>query len=118
MFLRPGGWQISAFGLTLDDMWIVKTPPERHDVAAPRITKEWGVEEALPEYERLGYSREEANRIVRICEALWSRYTALGLTLDSPIPSPTALHPFEVLVQAIWQAGIIDLLDDSPVVRR
>lgn len=98
-------------------MRIVHTPPERHDAVAPRITKEWGLDEALPEYERLGYSREEANRIVRICETLWSRYTALGLTIDSPIPSPTALHPLDVLLQAIWQAGINQLLDDSAVRR-
>jgi hypothetical protein len=59
----------------------------------------------MPEYQRLGYSRREAEQIVHIVERLWDRYTMRGLTIDSPNSKPTALEPFEVLVQALWHFG-------------
>jgi hypothetical protein len=68
----------------------------------------------MPEYRRLGYSRREAEQIVRIVERLWDRYTALGLTIDSPNSEPTALEPFEVLVQALWHFGVRRLFMDQP----
>jgi hypothetical protein len=66
----------------------------------------------MPEYQRLGYSRREADQIVRIVERLWDPYTARGLTIDSPNSKPTALEPFEVLVQAIWHFGVRRLFMD------
>ena len=67
----------------------------------------------MPEYRSLGYSRQEAERVVRMAERMWDRYTARGLTIDSPNPTPTALEPCEVLVQAVWQFGVRQLFDDA-----
>ncbi len=67
----------------------------------------------MPEYGELGYSRREAEQVVRIVECLWDRYTARGLTIDSPNSTPTALDPFEVLVQAMWHFGMHRLFDDE-----
>jgi hypothetical protein len=68
----------------------------------------------MPDHRRLGYSRREAEEIVRIVERLWDRYTARGLTIDSPNSMPTALDHFEVLVQAIWHFGVRRLFMDPP----
>ena len=113
---RRSDGAFGAFRLGSHDMGIVYTPPARVGVTAQRhATRDWTVEASLPEYESLGYSWEEAYRLVRIGEALWDRYTALGQTIDSPCPPATALHPFEVLLQATWQAGIRELFDDCAV---
>jgi hypothetical protein len=71
----------------------------------------------MPEYRRLGYTRREAEQVVRIVERLWDRYTARGLTIDSPNSAPTALDPFEVLVQAMWHFGVRRLFVDIRPVR-
>jgi hypothetical protein len=69
----------------------------------------------MPEYQRLGYSRGEAEQVVHIVERLWDRYTARGLTIDSANSKPTALEPFEVLVQALWHFGVQRLFMDPPI---
>jgi len=66
----------------------------------------------MPEYQSLGYTRREAEQIVRIVERLWARYTARGLTIDSPNSGPRALDPLEVLVQALWHFGMRRLFVD------
>jgi hypothetical protein len=95
---------------------LVVTPPDPQNFTARRAaTRDWCVEAWLPDYKSLGYSREEADRLVRVARVLWDRYTALGLTIDSLDPPPTAVRPFEVLVQAVWQLGMLELFSDSAV---
>jgi hypothetical protein len=77
---------------------------------APRESR---VEAWIPDYESLGFSRREAVEVARIAARLWGRYTALGLTIDSANPTPTALDPFEVLVQAAWHFGVRRMLSDG-----
>jgi hypothetical protein len=79
--------------------------------------KRCGVAAWIPEYRRLGYSRREAEQVTRIAERLWDRYTAEGLTIDSPNSAPTALDPFEVLVQATWHFGVRQLFGAVRTVR-
>jgi hypothetical protein len=67
----------------------------------------------MPDHDSFGYSRREAEQLVRIARLLWDRYTALGLTIDSPNPTPTALDPFEVLVQAAWHSGVLHVFSNS-----
>ncbi len=74
--------------------------------------KRSGLRAWMPQYRRLGYSREEAEDLVRIAETLWNRYTAAGLTIDSSEPNSQALEPFEVLVQAVCHFGVRGLFDD------
>ena len=89
------------------------------EIRTLRAPKRCGVKAWMPHYRTLGYSRQEAEQLVRIAETLWNRYTARGLTIDSPRPTPTALDPFEVLIQAICQLGVRDLFgEDSPIRRR
>ena len=71
----------------------------------------------MPDHDSFGYSRREAEQLVRVARLLWDRYTALGLTIDSPKPTSTALEPFEVLVQAAWHSGVLRLFSDSAVRR-
>jgi hypothetical protein len=77
--------------------------------------KRRGVEIWMPGFGKLGYSRREAEQVVRIVERLWARYTARGLTIDSPDSTPTALEPFEVLVQAMWHFRVRRLFHDLPI---
>ena len=72
-----------------------------------------GIQAWIPDYGSLGYSCEEAEEVARIAETLWNRYTAGGLTIDSAAPTPTALDPLDVLVQAVCQLGLRDLLGDD-----
>jgi hypothetical protein len=71
----------------------------------------------MPDYSALGYSRREAEQVVRIVERLWESYTARGLTIDSPHSPPTALDPFEVLVQAMWHFKVHRLFRDLRPIR-
>jgi hypothetical protein len=71
----------------------------------------------MPDYASFGYTRLEAEQIVRTARLLWARYTAMGLTIDSTEALPTALEPFEVLVQAAWQSGVREFFKVS-VIRR
>ncbi len=82
-------------------------------------SKRTGLQAWMPQYRKLGYSREEAEDLVRIAETLWKRYTAAGLTIDSSEPEPRALEPFEVLVQAVCHFGLRGLFDDAfPITNR
>ncbi len=75
-------------------------------------TRDWCVEAWLPDHEAFGYSRAEADELVRMAGALWDRYTFVGLTIDSPDPTPTALAPCEVFMEAIWEAAMLELLNE------
>jgi hypothetical protein len=80
-------------------------------------SKRTGIEAWIPRYGKLGYSREEAEDLARIAEQLWNRYTAGGLTIDSPSPGPSALEPFQVLIQAICHFGVRALFDEPTPIR-
>ena len=114
LHLRPYGG-VGHVLAVFNEMELLSTPPDRQGIPVRPSTRDWSVEASLPEYEMLGYSWEEADRLVRTGEALWDRYTALGLTIDANSPPPAALRPFEVLLQAVWQAGIAELFKDSGV---
>ncbi|HLZ09329.1 MAG TPA: hypothetical protein VKT80_12115 [Chloroflexota bacterium] len=77
-----------------------------------RASKKGGIEDWMPNCENFGYSRREAEQLVRIARRLWTRYTALGLTIDSAAPTPGALDRFEVLVQAAWHFGVRQMSRD------
>jgi hypothetical protein len=84
-----------------------------------RSSSRSGIEAWIPRYQEFGYSREEAEDLTRIAEQLWNRYTAGGLTIDSLSPGPSALEPFEVLIQAICHFGARAMFDDArPIGRR
>jgi hypothetical protein len=72
-----------------------------------------GIEAWIPRYREFGYSREEAEGVTRIAERLWNRYTARGLTIDSLNPGPSALEPFEVLIQAICHFDERGMFDEA-----
>jgi hypothetical protein len=81
--------------------------------------KRTGVKVWIPHFSNFGYSQEEAGQIVKIAEQLWSRYTARGLTIDSPHPAATALDEHQVLVQAMCHFGLRAVFDDmGPDARR
>jgi hypothetical protein len=81
-----------------------------HIASAPERS---GIQAWIPEYGSLGYSRAEAEELARMAETLWNRYTAEGLTIDSVRPTPTALDPVEVLVQAVCHFGLRELFGDD-----
>ena len=79
----------------------------RHGVSTKDDVDVW-----MPNCENFGYSRREAEQLVRIAQRLWKRYTALGLTVDSANSTAVALDRFEVLVQAAWHFGLRQLSRD------
>src|SRR6266545_5199395 len=56
-------------------------------------SKRTGLQAWMPQYRKLGYSREEAEDLVRIAETLWKPYTAARPPLHSPPPPPPAPPP-------------------------
>jgi hypothetical protein len=97
----------ARIGASVPNARTMKRVPSRHSPSTEGRVEAW-----MPDYETFGYSRRDAEQLVRIAERLWGRYTALGLTIDSTNPTPTALDPFEVLVQASWHFGVRRLFSD------